>query len=152
MMGTVVFTGSRLGMAEEQRKAVARLLVELKPVTVHHGDCVGSDSEFATICAALEPRPWVVAHPGDWGIEGKVNHLRAFNPHSDEVRAAKEFLSRNRVMVGMLRRAGDVLIAAPETMKLKSYGGTSYTIRYAIQGTKRVLIVWRDGTITEENG
>lgn len=145
----VAFTGTREGMTELQKAAVRQLLIDLCPECVHHGDCTGSDDEFADICATLVPRPWIVAHPGE-SARGGVNDLfRAFNANNDEVLSVRPFLSRNRELVRVLREPGDTLIATPKQMERQTSGGTWFTIGQAESQGKRRIIVYPDGTCEE---
>lgn len=145
----VGFTGTRSGMTAEQKATVLRLLTELKPDTVHHGDCLGADSDFADICAALIPRPWIIAHPGE-SAKGGANELRAFNANNDEVMPVRTHFARNREIVKALRDIGDTLIATPFQSERQTNGGTWYTVDFAEKQAKRVVIVWPNGTTNEE--
>lgn len=72
--------------------------------------------------------------------------LRAFCIF-DELRESDEYLKRNRVIVA----EGDALIATPSGYKEIPRGsGTWATIRYAREAQLPRLIVWPDGTATEE--
>src|SRR5680860_661049 len=88
-------------MTREQRLAVRKLLSELEPEEVHHGDCLGADKEFHDEAKAFT-KAWVVVHPG------LVNTQRAFCL-GDEARAAKPFLQRNHDIAN----AVDLLVATP---------------------------------------
>ncbi len=139
----VAFTGTRSGMTPAQRATVEHLLAELAPVQVRHGDCKGSDDEFANLCAALTPRPRIIAHPGESKKDG-TNLDRAFNPHSDEVRPVKTHFARNRDMVDV----ANVLIGTPLSLENQDAGGTWYTVTYARRkGGVRVLVVKPDGGV-----
>ena len=46
----------------------------------------------------------------------------------------------------------DVLLAAPAEMTEQASGGTWYTVRYARQQGKPVVIAWPDGSVTWANG
>jgi hypothetical protein len=47
--------------------------------------------------------------------------------------------------------ACDVLIACPCDADEQNHGGTWYTVSYARKKGKRIIIVWPNGTLTEEN-
>lgn len=136
----VGFTGTRRGMTEAQRLTVRALLGLLGVTEAHHGDCVGADADFAAVCAALEPRPRIIAHPGESAAGGE-NHLRANSPHNDEVLSVKTHFARNRDIVTVC----DVLIATPADPVPQTRGGTWYTIDYAGKKGRRRFIVWPDG-------
>lgn len=137
------FTGSREGMTDEQKETVRRLLHELKPSEVHHGDCIGADAQFAELSAfwiesdiGVRRRPVVVAHPSN--IAGTCAHT------SPDLRyPRKPPLERNRDIVGL----SDRLIAAPKSNQEEQRSGTWATIRYALKTATPVTIVWPDGKI-----
>jgi hypothetical protein len=136
----VSFTGTRRGMTDAQWATVQTLLVRLAPTEVHHGDCVGADSDFAEICSGLVPRPRIIAHPGE-SAGGGENHLRANSPHNDEVLPTKTHFARNRDLVN----AADVLVAAPAEMERQERGGTWYTIDFAGKRKKPAHVVLPTG-------
>jgi hypothetical protein len=131
------FTGTREGMSPAQAYTVRNLLTELKGDIVHHGDCVGSDSIFDMI--ANEYGSTVIVHPP------VDDRLRAFCT-SSTTRTPKPYLDRNRDIV----EESDILIATPLQHQEIKKGGTWYTVRYAREIGKRVLIVWPNGTVTRD--
>ncbi len=140
---TLGFSGTRSGMTLAQRETVLRLLQELQPTKVRHGDCLGSDDEFADICHTFIPRPGIVAHPGV-SARGGDNHLRAYNPHSDEACEPKTHFARNRDIVDL----SDRIIATPYQPEPQTNGGTWYTINYARKRSKIVYVVNPDGSLS----
>ena len=44
------FTGNRYGLTQDQKTQIIALLDKYKDVTVSHGDCVGSDTDFHNLC------------------------------------------------------------------------------------------------------
>lgn len=131
-------------MTTEQRSVVNRLLWEWLPDEVHHGDCVGADAEFAEMCAALVPRPRIVAHPGE-SAKGGENHLRANSPHNDDVLPTKTHFARNRDMVDLLVADSDALVGTPADEEWQPHGGTWYTLDYAIKQGVKVINVSPSG-------
>lgn len=135
----VAYTGTQNGMSFSQKSAVRKLLLELGPKRVHHGDCVGGDAEFHQVARLLHL--YVVRHPP---IErGK----RAFCDY-DEDREPEEYLERNHTLVD----ESDVLIGAPRTAQEITRSGTWATIRYARAQHKTVFIVSPIGKVTIEEG
>lgn len=63
----VGFSGTRFGMTDYQKRNVKELLLELLPEEVHHGDCVGADSEFHDIVREVLPNCRIVIRPGPDG-------------------------------------------------------------------------------------
>lgn len=131
----VGFTGTQLGMTEPQKETVRTLLLDLQPVFTHHGDCIGADDEFATICDELEIS--CIVHPPD------LDSKRAF--HSGYItKKPLPYLVRNHIIVDQ----SAVLIAAPKDNREQQRSGTWATIRYARkQWTKAIYIIRIDGTI-----
>lgn len=130
------FTGTREGMTPAQREAVASFIDAHKPEQIHHGDCVGADSEFQD-AAILSCKPVIAIHPSD-------NHGLRAHRRCNLMHAVKPPLERNHDIVN----AVDHLLAAPKSHKHEQRSGTWATIRYAMRVGKPVTIVWPDGTAT----
>ncbi len=113
------FTGSQKGMTTDQFDRVVLLLRDLAPTEVHHGDCVGADWIFHTICMTMQIP--VVLHPPI------KDNKRAGCEGYAKILPAKEYLVRNRDIVD----ASDELIAVPDTTNEKLRSGTWSTYRYA---------------------
>jgi hypothetical protein len=137
----VSFTGTSRGMTAEQKVALGRLLAELRPSEVHHGDCIGADIEFAEIASGLSSQPKIVSHPGAKNLTG--------SPHNDQVLAAKTDFARNRDLIDLLG-ADDVLLVAPFDPQPATLGGVAYTTTYCQKRAKRFVVVWPDGHLGEE--
>lgn len=141
------FTGTRHGMAPAQANRFYAYVCEHPDFEeFHHGDCIGADSEAADairdVLTSEDPGPAikVVCHP-----PADQTH-RAHNPHYDEIREPKTHFARNRDIVDET----DCLVACPCDMAEQPKGGTWYTVGYARKRGKPVVIIWPDGTITEE--
>lgn len=132
----VGFTGTRKGMSQKQKKVVQELLVELGATELHHGDCVGADSDAHDIARSLGLV--LCGHPPT------VVQLRAFKD-CDMLSRAKPYLERDRIIVDET----ELLIATPAeyTRPDKPRGGTWYTLTYGEKRNKPVIIVYRDGRI-----
>jgi hypothetical protein len=126
------FSGSRDGMTYAQVITVFRLLGELKPEKVHHGDCVGADHDFHSIATYLDIP--IKGHPPT------DSKLRAFCPFK-EAAEEKGYLDRNKDIVN----ESDLLLATPKEASEQWRGGTWSTIRYAKKNKKSVIIVWPNG-------
>src|SRR5574342_318495 len=132
LMSSLGFTGTQDGMTEVQRNEVERLLKELDPRHVHHGDCVGADQEFHSMCEGRIRH----IHPSNLG------HKRAWC-EGDIVYRPNPPLKRNRHIVNM----SDELIAAPYQYLEVMRSGTWATIRYAKQKGIKIHIVYPDGKV-----
>lgn len=136
------FTGTREGMTNIQRNVVADWLRDKQPDEIHHGDCVGADSEFhdAALLNINQPLE-VIVHPAN-GLA-----LRAFRRSGITKRhEPKPPLERNKDIVD----ACDELLAAPKTLESELRSGTWSTIRYAQKAKKTVTIIGPDGSINAQ--
>lgn len=137
----IAFSGTRYGMTGAQKAEVRRALAELKPSVVRHGDCVGSDAEFAKM--AREAGVWIEQFP-------PVDEThRAFTP-ADVIHPAKTHFARNRDLVDGLTPddgTANILIATPCQDIEQERGGTWMTVRYARKRGVPVTVVWPDGSV-----
>jgi hypothetical protein len=82
----------------------------------------------------------IFSHPGPSG-----------DPHiedsgvDDEVLPGKTHFARNRNIVN----ASDLIVGCPGVNTWQHFGGTFYTINYAIRQKKSVRIIWPDGRVEE---
>lgn len=127
------FTGTQHGMATEQLTRVADLLRELRPARVHHGDCIGADTQFHALVRQVLPECRIVIHPP------RVEAKRAFCD-GDETKAPRAYLTRNRAIV----RESQVLLAAPSEREEQLRSGTWSTVRFARQQNRTVHLVLPD--------
>ncbi len=126
----VGFTGTSKGMNIDQLICVRTLLGRFwQPDYAHHGDCVGADSQFHSLCEAFSRPTRIVIHPP------KDSKARAFRP-SMFSRRPKDYLERNRDIVD----ACDVLLATPKGKEIQR-SGTWSTIRYARKLGKPIIIL-----------
>jgi hypothetical protein len=127
-------------MTEAQRMTVDRLLAELLPSLVLHGDCVGADAQFHNL--AKTHRIGVSIYPGvplgdsrRAGCQGYVS-----------LWPVKSFIARNHDIVD----SSDSLIAVVSGYAELLRSGTWATVRYARKLGKPIRIVWPDGSVKEE--
>lgn len=143
----VGFTGTRNGLTEPQRDALLDEINQLKPRFWLHGACVGADAEGVALVldwAFKNHSVRVFALPGKSASgpeEHSLQDIRALDD-SHVIRETKTYFERNRDIVNEC----DVLVACPGTMEELNHGGTWYTIRYARKLSKRVVIIWPDGS------
>lgn len=154
------FTGTRLGMTADQLAELRRRLSREHTTWTmfsefHHGDCVGADEEAHDMMRVLLSRNWplrveLVIHPPKderWRAHcaGAMTDVRERG--LVRVLESKGYLERDRDIVD----ATDLLIACPKGMDERGHGGTWYTIRYARALVRPILIIWGDGSVTQEN-
>lgn len=139
-MKTVGFTGTRNGMTQAQKDVVRTLLRNEKPDFCIHGDCIGADEDFDTICSldnirrGIRPCTFVDmrAHCDKRGAEILSEPT---NP-----------MQRNRDIVAQV----DVLIGCPPNDTMLPRGGTWATIRYGLKKGIPVYVVKPDGELWEK--
>lgn len=135
------FTGTREGMTHQQITAVIRLLMRVHsrtlltdPATALHGDCIGADADFDSICRGL-------------GIKTKCRpcNLKNFraNTGSEAVAEPEDPLVRNAKIVA----DSDMLIACPFEFEEMRRSGTWATIRQGMTAGISVHKVFPDGSI-----
>lgn len=148
------FTGSQSGMNDSQRIEVMDVIDHMKPIEVHHGDCIGSDETFHWLFVSwhkmndMEPRK-IVIHPP---IAAKKMALTWMTHNLDKLKKATEkcqfkitvetrepypYLRRNQHIVDEC----DILIATPKEIEHTLRSGTWATIRYAWLQKKQVITV-----------
>lgn len=135
-------TGTREGLTEEQREWVEDFSAyENNQVGVlHHGDCVGSDNEIATIFS--RKGTYIIAHPG-----GGPPILRAYCAVNDLVLPPKYYLRRNQDIV----KASKLLLGFPRTEDEIVRSGTWSTIRYARTSKVPIYVVTPSGKVMTWN-
>ena len=124
----VGFTGTQIGMTENQKYHVAMLLLSLKGDEFHHGSCRGADTDAHRIAVCLGYE--IIIHP-------PINPKKRSYFDIGEVLPEKEYLERNHDIVD----ATDVLIATPKTEREELRSGTWATVRYARKKGKVVHII-----------
>lgn len=124
-------TGSRVGMTDAQRQQAEKLLVDLDPVRLHHGDCVGVDHQMHQL--ARQHLLSITVHPPD------NPEYRAWC-EGDQNEEPLPYLTRDRVIV----RRSRILLGFPSgPERLRS--GTWATIRFAVKDKVPVIITYPDG-------
>ena len=130
------FTGSRNGLTANQHQNIFEGLQIVKPVEVHHGDCVGADAQFHAICYSLFPDIRFVIHPP------KNEKLRAFCKAGNvTILPAKDYLQRDLDIVLASHR----LWGAPSTDKRAKGSGTWATIGYGLAYERPTMLFAPDG-------
>ena len=130
------FTGTRTGLNNTQKDKINKLFEENikqnKTIEIHHGDCVGADSEIHAICEKIinkyENMKIIIHPPSD-------KKLRAFCK-SSLICDPKPYLKRNKDIID----GTDILIACPYSNEEQLRSGTWSTIRYAKKKNKQILL------------
>lgn len=131
-------TATRQGLTILQRKAMKEQLLELDPEELHHGRCIGGDTDIHGIWRLTLGRRRVVGHPCD--LEDFQNPLL----DCDELMPELPPLMRN----GNIVRRSDEMIACPaEIVERKRGSGTWATIREAERQGKRCRVILPGGDI-----
>lgn len=131
------FTGTRHGMTEPQKSAMRQFL-RGGLGELHHGDCIGADSQAHDI--ADECGYAIIIHPPK---DYKLRAWRKVLLHM--MRPENSHFARNRCIVDETV----ALIATPFDAEEQPKGGTWYTIRYARKRNKTVVLILSDGTIRQ---
>lgn len=133
----VGFTGSQKGMTPDQIKTVMEIVEGLpEEVTLHHGDCIGSDHQMHVMVDTLKPGSLKHIHP-------PLDESKAVGLDGDFKARPKEYLKRNQDIVG----AAELMIATPDGFKEKGRGsGTWYTIRHSRKTSTPIIVVYPDGS------
>jgi hypothetical protein len=121
---------------------MARLIRDTNITAFVHGCCLGADTEAVVHVRHHHPQAVVIARPG--------NIPRWHSPKALEMSTLKlrpkKCLDRNRDIV---HDGEDLLISCPSGPEVLR-SGTWSTTRYGRKLTRRIVIVWPDGTVTEE--
>ena len=139
---TVGLTGTRNGVTDAQRRALAtmlRVLFGKGARALHVGVCVGSDAAAVKLAKPLGYR--VVGRPGH------IPHLVDAEALAlcDEAYPPEDTLERNRKIV----EAAAVLVACPEAEEVVR-SGTWSCVRAARRKGLPISVVWGDGRVTNE--
>lgn len=139
----VGFTGTKEGLTALQRGSLFRASRAIMntvstPICLHHGDCIGADSEMHDIARELGWR--IQIHPPI------LHKYRAFR-EADLMIPEGSYLSRNETIVN----ASDVMFSCPKAMVEQTRSGTWHATRFARKKRKRIYLFWLDGTVTLEN-
>lgn len=131
-------TGTREGLTEQQKYVAGLLLrenvrfLDVRP-EFHFGDCVGADSDLFDIASRFFYR--TVSHPP------AISRYRAYRA-AHEICSPEAYLVRNRHIVDET----GILLAFPKEAIEGKFGGTWYTVRYAREIGRPLIIVWPEGS------
>jgi len=127
-------------MTPQQRVSLKVMLKRAGVSRLLNGACIGADEEAAGIAKQLGIK--LDLHPGK-----PLGHpKRADIKNYASCRLVEDPLKRNRIMVNL----GDMLFATPGEYEEQLRSGTWYTIRYARQQEKQVVIIFPKGEVQVE--
>ena len=132
-------TGSRNGLTVEQYNQFKMLTDKMILKEVHHGGCVGVDSEMHQYFTDVRKIKTILHPPLCQDLQGVFM--------ADEVRPPLEYLTRNKNIVNY----SDVVIGFPDHEKEIVRSGTWATIRYSKKSNKRTYIVYPSGSVESFN-
>lgn len=124
----VGITGTQRGATEAQLTQLRETLIRFGVTEIHHGDCIGVDSEAHDVARALGIR--IVIHPPL--VETKCGWNEG-----DDRREPKPYLERNHDIVDETL----MLIAVPGEDKEQLRSGTWSTVRYARRLGRPVQVI-----------
>lgn len=131
----VGFTGTQRGMTPNQLSVVRFYLDGY--TWLHHGDCIGADAQAHQ--AARRKGLKIHRHPPD---NPSKRAFCDFNKDDDPY----PYLDRNHNIVNW----SSLLIAGPGEFEEQLRSGTWATIRYARKTKTQRIIVFSDGTISDD--
>lgn len=130
----VGFTGTRVGMTDDQCSYLEHVLRELGATEFHHGDCVGADSQAAYLVRSME-NIRIVCHPPE-NPKFRANvPLRS----GDVIFPTRHYIERNHDIVD----ACEHLCVAPLRNVEEQRSGTWATYRYAVSCGRPITIIER---------
>ena len=140
------FTGTRDGMTTRQRSAVEFIIKKLTSeenpyrteLFAEHGDCVGADYEFNSVC--LKQNIDTKVRPCN------LEDMRAY-AKAEQIAEAIKPMKRNQNIVD----DATVMLACPPTEKELKRSGTWATIRMTRKAKKLLYIIFPNGKIQVEN-
>jgi len=121
-------------MTSGQKLGVVKLLSALGITEVHHGDCVGSDSDMHDIAWANEDM-FIIIHPP---VKRDLRAWRVPRDFRGQILEEKTYLARDRDIVD----ATDILIATSHAFVEEKKSGTWYTMNYARQPEINHTVYW----------
>lgn len=144
---TVGFTGSQHLITDQQIMEVERLVWEIRPKEVRHGDSIKSDAVFHMISMCCPYVQKIHLHIPE--NESKRAFCDSIPPRIIRdnlelvVWPAKPYLDRNKDIV----KGSKIMIATPKEHEEQLRSGTWSTIRYAIKTKIRLIIVYPNGSV-----
>ena len=135
----VGFTGTQKGMTPAQSNVIIGIMRRInlgQTITeIHHGGCIGADSDFHNLCRSLKLCTPTVHPASDVADRKRANLSYAI------YRYAKPALERNHDIVDSV----DIILAAPAEAEEIVRSGTWSTIRYARKIGKSYYIIEPSG-------
>ena len=123
------FTGTQVGMTENQKYMFRDFVDRHQPAEFHHGDCVGADAEAHAIVRSCVPCCVIILHPPE-------NQSKRAWCDADVSMRSKPYLERNHDIVDSCHN----VVACPGQATEVLRSGTWATIRYARKQAKQLVI------------
>lgn len=137
-MTIIGFTGAREGMKKSSKALIKDFIIKGNYIEFHHGDCVGADEQFHLLVDSLNIKDAVIhIHPPITSRGYKANCASKLNRTKILLHDEKSFLHRNRDIVN----SSDLIIATPKSLSMKHLGGTWWTVNYALEKHKEIMIL-----------
>lgn len=134
----VGFSGTQVGMTDEQKQSFRNVLTGLSPGYFHHGWCRGADAEADEIARDLGFK--IIGHP-------PTNTKKmATLPEPFIMCDPKDYLDRNLDIA----IASEIFVATPKEFKEIKRSGTWSTVRRARGRAEWLCIINPDGSWTVE--
>jgi len=131
---SIGFTGTQVGMTDEQKSSLKKYLkISVKYSEYHHGDCIGADEQFHKILEELGTDD-IIIHP-------PIKNVKRAFCKAKTILKPKDYLERNKDIVD----ASEVLIATPKGFDEELRSGTWSTIRYCKKQKKSAFIIYPNG-------
>lgn len=134
------FTGTSGPVSVMQRHSMWDVLVRLRPVYLHHGDCVGGDAAVDEICKQLKIQ--TICHPPD------DPKKRAWTKDHFFTCPEKPYMVRNQDIVDVTH----ALLVLPAGFYETQRSGEWSTVRRARKKPIPRYIIWPDGRFEVEPG
>lgn len=138
MINSIGFTGTRKGMTDAQKRAIADIIADQVPALIVHGGCYGADGEFDTLCVLNSSSHTLIrVRPSNIpNTQAKLSFHAC-----REIMPAKPPLSRNHNIVD----DAVLMLATPRGFEEEQRSGTWAAIRYARKTNKPLIIIYPDG-------
>jgi hypothetical protein len=133
-------TATQDGLTKLQRLTLRNHMRTLGRCVLHHGDCIGGDSQAHFIARCLDWR--VELHPPD----NPVKRAWSETYPGEVTHAKKPYLDRNKDIVLQSK----LMLACPAQFEEQLRSGTWSTIRFARKQFRPLVIFYPDGSYVAE--
>lgn len=133
-------TATRHGITNNQLHVVGSLFRDPRHAleTLHHGMCVGGDTQIHDLVRAKFPGVLIEGHP-------PVDRKHYEHREVDKLWPPQTYRTRNEMIVDN----SELLIVVPRYNSQELRSGTWMTFRYSFQQRKNSFIVWPNGRVQD---